>query len=287
MKAKLQYSQMMRKASFRKSLAAVMTTSLRRKRDYEVVARRAFLQDVLGQGDLPVYQRDPEVMGFAIGGNANAIVTIIENDDSVQVPLFELNKWVGIPEVKLRERRFDIRQRIKTYTKSEIYRKEDRKIFAMMKIACDNNLQNMVGVPFGTPVTVEHFLDAMAIVENHSNVVANIFMAPSMFNVVRKGFINHFIPFSINERLISSGTLGEGTFYGAVIHVSPECPKDYAFFCAEPEAFGVMPIGMDLSVVQADDSKNRLVGFSIAEQIGAYIHNATYGLSYVKYGVQP
>ena len=48
----------------RRTMAAKMTPSLRRFRDYSAVGRKAFLVEDLEDGALPIYDKDPIVLRF-------------------------------------------------------------------------------------------------------------------------------------------------------------------------------------------------------------------------------
>lgn len=267
---------------YRKAIASILTTPLRKRQDYTCIARKAFMIDILSVGDLPIYDRDPEIVGFAISDNGNYVEQVITKSDKFTCPLFDLATWVGVPLTKLRERKYDLRSRIMSLTKSEIFRIEDRKAFALMKAAMTANAQNIITVAAGSTPTLENYLDAMAIVEGEGNVVANIFLHPKNFNVMRKAFSgkDQFVPFDVSSEMIKTGKYA--LFFGANVYVSREVSEDEIYFCAEPESFGVCSIGMDLTVTSADKPWLGQVGYSVAEQLGFYIHHAKTGLASVR-----
>jgi len=58
-------------------------------------------------------------------------------------------------------------------------------------------------------------------------------------------------------------------------------PQGYIYVCAEPEFFGRIPVRTELTVLSADDPKNRTIGFSCFENLGIGCHNPL-GLCRVK-----
>jgi len=73
------------------------------------------------------------------------------------------------------------------------------------------------------------------------------------------------------RELLQTGIMGR--IWNAQITTSRVIPRGKVFVCTEPEFLGVMPIRIELTVWPADDPENRMIGWSIFEQIGIGIHN--------------
>jgi hypothetical protein len=63
------------------------------------------------------------------------------------------------------------------------------------------------------------------------------------------------------------------TLWGAKLMVSRIVPEGTVYVCGEAEFFGRIPVRTELTVLSADDPKNRLIGFSIFEQLGIGAYN--------------
>jgi hypothetical protein len=71
--------------------------------------------------------------------------------------------------------------------------------------------------------------------------------------------------------LLKTGLMA--TLWGAKLVVSRIVTEGKVYVCGEPEFFGRIPVRTELTVLSADDPKNRLIGFSIFEQIGIGAYN--------------
>ena len=60
----------------RAKLAASMTQPLRTRRDYAAVGRKTFLVEELPDGELPIYDKDPDVTAYVVGEEGQNIVGI-------------------------------------------------------------------------------------------------------------------------------------------------------------------------------------------------------------------
>lgn len=262
-------------AEGRKHIASALTEPLRRRQDYEVIGRKAFMEDRIVDGQLPYYDKDPEIAAYVVGEEGDSVQQIIKGD-RVLVPLFELATWVGIPYTQVKERRYDVVNRVKVKTKSEIFRKEDRIVFGIMDRALPT--ENVVTVA-RSALNMEVVTEAFALIEANGNRVANIFMNARNFQFFRNAG-RDYLPFETQAELLKTGF--QGVLWGANVYLTPEAPEDKIYFCAEPETFGVCSIRQDLTVLPADDTKNRKFGWSVFEQLGFLITSADWNLSAIK-----
>lgn len=258
----------------RQRIAANIQEPLRKLRDYQAVGRRAFFIDELPDGTLPVYDMDVDTPAYVVGEEADSVQTVVKGK-RLLVPLFELASYPTVPFTQVKERRFDIVRRIKQKSRDELFRKEDKLIFAAMKKAATANVLNTSQTVAAASFEIGVMADMFAKIERWGHRVDKIYMNAVNFPVIRKAG-RDYVDFETQRELLRTGYLG--TLYGASIYMSPEVPADTIFFVTEPEYFGVIPVRIDLTVIPADDPKNRAFGWSVFQNTGIGIHNADYGL---------
>ena len=157
---------------------------------------------------------------------------VIIRGKRVMVPLFMIASYLQIPITQIREKRYDLQARVKEKAKSELIRKEDQR---------------------------------------HGDVKAvNMFINPVHQTILRKMNKERFIDFTTTKELLDMGTIG--SIFGMSIHTSVEVPEDMIYITAEPEFFGHIPVGYDITVLNADEPKENSFGFSIFEQIGVHVN---------------
>lgn len=273
-------SNLLQTSAGRNTIAAELGKPLRDYRDYTGVGRRAFQVDELGQGEIAVYDKDVDTPAFVVAEEGSD-VQVIARGERVFVPLFEIASNIMIPLTKIRERRYDLHQRVKEKVRHEIVRVEDRAIFKQLTtIAESTEAINDVITVKKSELSIETFSEAKALIERHGDVyAANIFINPTAQVALRRMNKDHFIDFETTRKLLDVGYLGR--LYNMDIHTSPEIPEDTILITAEPEFFGRMVIGQDITVLNADEPTKRQFGFSIFEQIGLFVHNAK-GVAMIK-----
>jgi len=262
-------SKLLKSQEGRRRIAASVQSPLRSLRDYTNVARKAFLIDDLPDGALPVYDKDPDIPAYMVAEDGDSIETQVKST-RVSVPMFELASYPTIPFTQVKERRFDIVSRIKKKARDELFREEDKTLFALMTSAGDSNTTNTSHAVSVASFGIDTMADQYAVVESHGLRVDKVFMNPKQVPVFRKAG-RDYLDFETQRELLRTGFLG--TLYGAQIFTSVEVPVGRVFLVTEPEYFGVLPVRIDLTVIPADDPARRRFGWSIFENIGATIHN--------------
>lgn len=266
----------------RQVLAKSMQRPLRAFRDYTGVARRAFVIDELGRGDIPYYDKDVDVPAYTVGeGGADVKVEI--KADRVFVPLFEIASNPKIPLTQIRERRYDLNDRVKTKVKSEIIVKEDEYAFTLFEnIINSTHYNNDIITTARAGASLTHFSKAIAQVEKHGDIkCVNIFMNPLNSEILREIHKDYYIDFETSSELMKVGYLAN--LFGAQIHTSSKVPEDTIYFTGEAEFFGTLVIGQDITVLNDDSPGERKIGYSIFEQIGILVHNPN-ALAAIKLG---
>lgn len=263
----------------RRKIAASVQQPLRMLRDYQSVARRAFMIDELPDGALPAYDKDVDVPSYVVAEEGDSIQVVVHGS-RVQVPLFELASNPVIPFTQVKERRFDVISRIKKKVKDELFRREDQILFSILILAGENNTFNTPIVVTKSDFGVSTLAQAFASVERHGLRVDKIFMNPSEFPVLRMAG-RDVLDFETQRELLRTGFVAQ--LWGAQIYLSSEVPAGRILVVTEPEYLGVLPVRIDLTVLPADEPAKRRFGWSVFENIGALCHNPK-GVQLIKLG---
>jgi len=260
-------------AGGRAKLAASMTQPLRLRRDYTSVGRKTFLVEQLPDGALPIYDKDPNVTAYVIG-EEGANILAITKPRRVIFPLFEIASNPEIPLTQIKERRFDLIERSQDLAKAEIQAEEDTRVFEVLDAVAAAGFDNIgatnADVPATAPLTPADLADSFALVERHDLRVARVFANALDYSDIRK-WGRDVLDIESQATLLKTGLMA--SVWGAQIIVSRKVPTGYIYVCAEPEFFGRIPVRTELTVLSADDPKNRTIGFSCFENIGIGCHN--------------
>lgn len=257
----------------RQKLAQSMIQPLRSRRDYSSVGRKTFLVEQLPDGALPIYDKDPDIAAFVIGEEGENISTIVK-PRRVIIPLFEIACNPEIPLTQIKERRFDLIERAQDLGKSQIQAAEDERVFTVMDAVAANGFDSIPAVnpdiPVVAPVTHQILADAFGEIERHDLRVARIFMNAKDYADLRK-FGQEVLDIQSQADLLKAGLFAN--LWGANIIVTRLVPPGFVYVCTDPEYFGRIPVRTELTVLSADDPKNRTIGFSMFEQLGIGCHN--------------
>lgn len=262
-------SRHIRTASGRAILAASMTQPLRSRRDYTAVGRRTFLVEQLPDGALPIYDKDPDVTAYVIGEEGENILAVTK-PRRVIFPLFEIASNPEIPITQIKERRFDLIERSQQLAKAEIQAAEDERTFAILDSVATNGFDSVSGqvnpdVQVVAPISSAALADAFSEIEQHDLRVARIYMNAKDYADIRK-FGREILDIESQATLLKTGL--QATLWGAQIIISRLVPAGFVYVCCEPEYFGRIPVRTELTVLSADDPRNRTIGFSCFENLG-------------------
>jgi len=254
-------------AAGRAKLAASMVQPLRLRRDYTSVGRKTFLVEQLPDGALPIYDKDPNVSAFVVGEEGQNILAITK-PRRVIFPLFEISSNPEMPLTQIKERRFDLIERAQDLARAMIQAQEDSNVFAVINAVATSGFDN-IGVTNAdvaniAPLTPTDLADAFSKIEQQDLRVARVFMNARDYSDVRKWGRDIYDP-ETQAVLLKTGLMG--TIWGAQIIVSRIVPVGYVYVTTEPEFFGRIPVRTELTVLSADDPRNRTIGFSVFENL--------------------
>jgi len=257
----------------RRRLAASMIQSLRERRDYSSVGRKTFLVEQLPDGALPIYDKDPDVTAYVIGEEGESITAVMK-PRRVIFPLFEIACLPKAPLTQVKERRYDLLKRMQDLGKAQIQAAEDDRVFSIMDAIAVNGFDELPGgtnpdIPVVAPVSPAVLADAFAEIESQDLRVARVYMNATDYADIRK-FGRDVLDIESQATLWKTGMMSTG--WNAQFIVSRLVPKGVVYCCCEPEHFGRIPVRTELTVLSADNSEERTIGFSMFENlaIGAY-----------------
>ena len=263
-------SKYIKSPSGRAKLAASMIQPLRKRRDYSSVIRRAFFVEQLPDGALPIYDKDPNVTAYVVGEEGENIIAVTKSK-RVIVPLFELASNPEIQLTEIKARRFDLIQRSVDLSTAEIGAEEDRKGFATMDAVASDPTAPNPDIAITGNLTANALADAFAAIERNDIRVAYVFMNAKDFSDFRK-WDRDTLDMETQASLLKTGLVAN--IWGAQIVVSRIVPEGTVYVCGEPEFFGRIPVRTDLTVLSADNPRQRLIGFSIFENLGIGVTNS-------------
>lgn len=253
----------------RRTMAAKMTPSLRRFRDYSAVGRKAFLVEDLEDGALPLYDKDPIVPAYAVaeaGDNINVLI----NSERVFAPLYEIATLPMIPLTQIRERRYDLIKRTIELGVAGVKEREDARVFATINALATDVDNPHIDISVSAPLTADAISDAIGAIEEHGLRAARIFMNGRDYADVRK-FDRDVLDPETMQFLLRTGYVGK--IYGCQAIRSRVIPPGTVYVCGEREYFGRFPVRTELTVINADRPDFRQVGYSIFEQVGTLCYN--------------
>jgi len=253
----------------RATMAAKMTPSLRRFRDYSAVGRKAFLVEDLEDGALPIYDKDPIIPAYAVGEGGDSIIAIA-NSERVFAPLFELASLPLISLTQIRERRYDLIKRSIELGVAAVKEKEDVRVFATINALAADADNPHADIAVAAPLTADAIADGIGAIEEHGLRAARIFINGRDYADIRK-FDRDVIDQETQQALFRTGYVGK--IYGTQVIRSRVVPLGTVYICGEREYYGRFPVRTELTVITADRPEERRVGFSIFEQVGVLTYN--------------
>jgi hypothetical protein len=146
-------------------MAAKMTPSLRRFRDYSAVGRKAFLVEDLEDGALPLYDKDPIIPAYVIAEGGDSIIALA-NSERVFAPLFEIASLPLIQLSQIRERRFDLIKRSIELGVAGVKEKEDVRVFATINALSADADNPHTDIAVSAPLTADSLADAIGAIES-------------------------------------------------------------------------------------------------------------------------
>jgi hypothetical protein len=261
----------------RAKVAAAIGMELRRRRDYLAVGRKGFHVDEIPPGTSSVYDFDVEVRGFTISEEGQAP----EEQQRPDRVMVKTNPIISRPKVsfsQVRERRYDIVNRVVEKGKSEVLAGEDTKIFRLLTAAGNRLAPTDTDTDFyNAPLSISGFLtqgvlsDALGKVVGRDIPQGYIFINPGR-QVDFTKWTDDTFDRQTQREVFTSGVLGY--VYNMAVVQSRLVPKNKVWVTGVKEFTGVMPEKQPLTVLPSDSTVDLSVGFVIFEEVGFYLWNA-------------
>ena len=276
------FGSLLKTAAGRQKLATALGPSLRRRRDYMSIARKALMVETLPDGALPVYDKEFDETGRSfieayVIGEEGGNVLVRRNPKRVMVPTFEIESNPMIPISQIKERRFDIVARALNLAKATCGEAEDKYIFKLLDVIANKAAGALVDDPVKNvdqtvvgPLTVAAMADGFGAVQRHDLPIAWVFMNPKDYTDLLK-WTDQNIDRETQRKMLKTGVVGY--LWGATVLQSRLVKQKNVYILAESEFLGVMPERIPLTVMSADDPIRRQIGFSVFENLGVLIFN--------------
>jgi hypothetical protein len=283
--------QLLKTAGGRQKLAASLGPSLRRRRDYMSIARKALMVETLPDGALPIYDKEfdtaAQTVGSTPGGSfVEAFVVGEEGGDIVRVtkpkrvtvPTFEIVSNPRSPITQIKERRFDLVARSLNLAKAEVGAAEDGYVFTLfdaVATAANNGHTNVdpvynPDIAIAAPIDINSMADGFGQVQRHDLSVAFCFFNPRDYTDLLK-WTQQNIDRETQRKLLKTGVMGY--LWGATLLQSRKVGYGCVYILADAEFLGVIPERIPLTVMSADRPDLRQIGFSIFENLGFLVFN--------------
>ena len=282
--------QLLKTAGGRQKLAASLGPSLRRRRDYMSIARKALMVETLPDGALPIYDKEFDTSAMTVGstpgssfveafvvGEEGGDIVRVTKPKRVTVPTFEIVSNPMIPITQIKERRFDLVARSLNLAKAEVGAQEDGYVFGLFDAVAtaaagkssSDPIYN-VDLAINAPVDINSMADGFGQVQRHDLSVAFVFFNPRDYTDLLK-WTQQNIDRETQRKLLKTGVMGY--LWGATLLQSRKVGYGSIYILADAEFLGVVPERIPLTVMSADRPDLRQIGFSIFENLGFLVFN--------------
>jgi len=282
--------QLLKTAGGRQKLAASLGPSLRRRRDYMSIARKALMVETLPDGALPIYDKEFDTAAMTVGstpggsfveafvvGEEGGDIVRVTKPKRVTVPTFEIVSNPMIPITQIKERRFDLVARSLNLAKAEVGAAEDGYVFTLfdaVATAAAGKAQTdpvyNVDIAIAAPIDINSMADGFGQVQRHDLSVAFCFFNPRDYTDLLK-WTQQNIDRETQRKLLKTGVMGY--LWGATLLQSRKVGYGCVYILADAEFLGVIPERIPLTVMSADRPDLRQIGFSIFENLGFLVFN--------------
>jgi hypothetical protein len=277
-------------AGGRQKLAASLGPSLRRRRDYMSIARKALMVETLPDGALPIYDKEFDTSAMTVGstpgssfveafvvGEEGGDIVRVTKPKRVTVPTFEIVSNPMIPITQIKERRFDLVARSLNLAKAEVGAQEDGYVFGLFDAVASAAVGKTttdpiynVDIAINAPIDINSMADGFGQVQRHDLSVAFCFFNPRDYTDLLK-WTQQNIDRETQRKLLKTGVMGY--LWGATLLQSRKVGYGCIYILADAEFLGVIPERIPLTVMSADRPDLRQIGFSIFENLGFLVFN--------------
>ncbi len=258
----------------RLALAQSMANPIQTSLLYQSIGRKLVVPDPLPQGALARYERDIEVPAFKLSKRGAVPDEITEGFDFL-VETFEIGTYPQVPLTQIRQRMFNIVDRVQVKAKNEISVIEDNEIFktilaAVPAFGYDTALNHVINSVANGVMQINDVNLAMAKVEYHRLVANKLVMNSNRFADIRAWGKDVF-DFVSQREVLLTGVYAK--LFGMDIYITNQLPSNTVILASGAEFVGVMPIRQEITVIPADKPNRLRLGWVVYEEIGVSVPN--------------
>lgn len=262
------------------ALASSMANPIRFTLDYQAIGRKLMFVDPLQQGQMAIYDLDFKVPVHIISKRGQVPDRVVESE-RITVPTHEIATYPSIRYSHIREKRFNIIERVQTRAKLDLMQEEDSEIFNVLNAAATDVNTEILNA--GSVLARADLINGIREVVKWDLPVAYLTMSMAMYTNLLTWNNSDFDPITQRE-VLSTGLLGH--LWNASILESKMVSFDRTFVTSEPEFVGVIPVRQDVNVIPADKPEKMRLGFVCYEELGFAVTNPR-GVARVRLGAAP
>ena len=252
----------------RAALATALVQPIRKALDYMGIARKVLAPDYIPDGVFAVYEKDVDVVALKVP-KMGEVPTPQILGDQVAVDTFLIGVNPEITRTKLRQRRFNVINRIQDRARATIQELEDATMFTLLTAA-------VAATDSYTGVTHTGSLGRDTIATAYSDM-RDRDVIPTKF-IAKPSYAKYFLTWSnadfdpiTQHQVLKTGLFGK--LWGMDVYLTKKGTAKKAFLTSEPEFLGVMPIRTDIEVLDSPNNREVKLGWTIYEEIGMAILN--------------
>jgi hypothetical protein len=249
-----------------------ITSPLRIKRDLVSGLRKVLQYDPLDQGDVPVYDLDPQGYAYIIPYQGAAPLRI-QPDESSQVvtKTFDMIAFKEFPVSNIRRARYQYLRRIETQLKNSIVELEDTELYKLLEatVTDANYPLTPVAGTLADGVQPDEAADVYGQVENFTD--PKFFIGSSVaLSPIRTWGADIFSPVR-RESILKTGVIGY--VWGAALYKSRVFPNNRIYLTGEPELLGRIPEYMSLEPHETKSPRKGKQEIAFIQNLGIVIYN--------------
>lgn len=249
-----------------------ITSPLRVKRDLVSGLRKVLQYDPLDQGDVPVYDLDPQGYAYMVPYQGSAPLRVAADESGqVTVRTFDMIAYKEFPVSNIRRARYPYLKRIETQLKNAIIELEDQELQKLLEATVtDANFPlTPVAGTLALGIKPEEVADAYGQVENYTDpkfiLGSSVALSPmrtwgaDIYSPVRR------------ESILKTGIIGY--VWGAALYKSRLFPNNRVYVTGEPELLGRIPEYMPLEPHETKAPRKGKQEIAFLQNLGILIYN--------------
>jgi len=249
-----------------------VTSPLRKARDLVSGVRKVFLHDPLGQGDVSIYDTDPEAFAYVIPNQSSAPIRLVPDEyRQVQYKTFDMVVYKEFSASQVKLARYNFLKRIEQVLRNAIVQLEDELMFQVLdNVIADGDYPfTPVNIAAGTGITPTNASDMYGQIEDFVDP-AYFLGKSSNFSSVRTWGVDIFAPVR-REQVFKTGIIGY--IWNAAVYKSRFAASNRLYCTGDPEFLGRVPEYLGLTPLEVVSPRNGKQELGMLQRIGIGAHN--------------